>query len=305
MPLAVFALVIHRYRPSRLVIAPYESYPQLAEYLPKDQFDSHMLTLRQLVRKEYPNIYPDTYMFMSAIGFVIATAAFSIVARGLEISMWYPLLILVAPAILAYWTTRRRSIHYIKINNFQEHLQQCLKDLSELDRPHQVRWDYRRLRDYDTARDLHLPPPLNNWSISLVIEAVQIDPEAEVIARGMTGGDTLPSYGAATHDVVLDMGPDLQCDDDRHPLESMREMDVTDQQRILPPSYLEASSSSPSPSSPPTQPPLPAQPPPAYDAVDRHEEQQQDQSTPTTPTATTTTTTVLPNSDTHNHTTTH
>lgn len=85
--------------------------------LPKDQFDSHMATLRQLVRKEYPNIYPDTYMFMSAIGFVIATAAFSIVARGLEISMWYPLLILVAPAILAYWTTRRRSVHYIKMNN--------------------------------------------------------------------------------------------------------------------------------------------------------------------------------------------
>lgn len=177
-----------------------------------------------------------------------------------------------------------------------------------MDRPHQVRWDYRRLRDYDTARDLHLPSPLSNWSISLVIEAVQIDPEAEVIARGMTGGDTLPSYGAATHDVVLDMGPDLQCDDDHHPLQSMREMDVTDQQRILPPSYIEASSSSPSPSpqpQPSMQPPLPAQPPPAYDAVDRQEDQQQQQQQDQSTTTTTTTTTVLPNSDTHNHTTTH
>ena len=163
-----------------------------------------------------------------------------------------------------------------------------------MDRPHQIRWDYRRLRDYDTARDLHLPTPLNNWSISLVIEAVQIDPETEVIARGLTGGDTLPSYGAATHDVVLDMGPDLQCDDD-HPLQSMREMDVTDQ-RILPPSYREASTSSP------TQQSLPAQPPPAYDAAVDHREQQP--STTTTTTATTTTT-VLPAPDTHNHTINH
>ncbi|CDS11193.1 hypothetical protein LRAMOSA03456 [Lichtheimia ramosa] len=264
--------------------------------LPKDQFDSHMATLRQLVRKEYPNIYPDTYMFMSAIGFVIATAAFSIVARGLEISMWYPLLILVAPAILAYWTTRRRSVHYIKMNNFQEHLQQCLKDISELDRPHQVRWDYRRLRDYDTARDLHLPPPVSNWSISLVIEAVQIDPETEVLARGMMGADTLPSYGAATHDVVLDMGPDLQCDDD-YRLQPMREMDVTDQP-ILPPSYREASSSSPTQQQQQQQ-PLPVQPPPAYDAVDSQEQQQQDQSTTTTNVNQTTSTTVLSTSTSH------
>lgn len=75
-----------------------------------------MATIRQLIRNEYPNIYPDTYMFMTAVLLVIATAAFSIIARGLEISMWYPLLILFAPAFLAYWTTRRRSMHYLKLN---------------------------------------------------------------------------------------------------------------------------------------------------------------------------------------------
>lgn len=159
-----------------------------------------------------------------------------------------------------------------------------------MDRPHQVRWDYRRLRDYDTARDLHLPPPVSNWSISLVIEAVQIDPETEVLARGMMGADTLPSYGAATHDVVLDMGPDLQCEDD-YRLQPMREMDVTDQP-ILPPSYREASSSSPRQQ----QQPLPVQPPPSYDAVDSQEQQQQDQSTPTTNVNQTTSSTVLPTS---------
>lgn len=165
-----------------------------------------------------------------------------------------------------------------------------------MDRPHQVRWDYRRLRDYDTARDLHLPPPVSNWSISLVIEAVQIDPETEVLARGMMGADTLPSYGAATHDVVLDMGPDLQCDDD-YRLQPMREMDVTDQP-ILPPSYREASSSSPTQQQQQQQ-PLPVQPPPAYDAVDSQEQQQQDQSTTTTNVNQTTSTTVLSTSTSH------
>lgn len=84
--------------------------------LPEEVFNARMERLQLLIRKEFPNIHPDSYMFSVAILLVIITAVFSIIARGLEISMWYPLLILLAPGLLAYWTTRRRSMHYLKMS---------------------------------------------------------------------------------------------------------------------------------------------------------------------------------------------
>ena len=73
-----------------------------------------MRTIKKLVKKKYPNIYPETYMFSIAIILVIVTAAFAILGRSLDISIWYPLAILIVPAMLAYGSTRRRSQHLRK-----------------------------------------------------------------------------------------------------------------------------------------------------------------------------------------------
>ncbi|KAI8138530.1 hypothetical protein BJV82DRAFT_523364 [Fennellomyces sp. T-0311] len=230
MALAVFALVVRRWSPSGFVMADYEAYRHLADYLPKELFEQRTAVLHALAKEKYPDIYPDTYMFMAAVSLVIVTAAFSIVARGLDISMWYPLLILIAPALLAFGTTRRRSMHYRRFLEFQDTLQTTLKDMTAHDLTRHLKWDYRRLRHGDTAEILHLQRPLSSWTISLVVEIIQIDPE---IHLNREVGEALPSYGDATQDIVLDIGPAAH-----DTVLQLREMDLTDCRP--PPDYHEA-----------------------------------------------------------------
>ena len=75
-----------------------------------------MDALEKHVYKEYPHIWVDTYLFFTAIVFVIAAAAFSVVARAANLSMWYPLAMLAAPALIAYYTTVRRNAYYKKLS---------------------------------------------------------------------------------------------------------------------------------------------------------------------------------------------
>ncbi|KAI9489780.1 hypothetical protein BDB00DRAFT_747778, partial [Zychaea mexicana] len=203
MALASFPVVIHRYKRSVFQVGGYEAYGNLAEYLPKEIFDQRMATIRAIVKERYPHIYPETYMFMAAVVLVVATAALAILGRTLDIVIWFPLLILIAPAVLAYGTTRRRSQHQRRFLAFQDVLHLCLKDMTAQDLTHHVKWDYRRLREGDTAQLLNLSRPLSSWTVSLVVEAIQIDPEMD-LNREM--GEALPSYGDATRDIVLDIG---------------------------------------------------------------------------------------------------
>lgn len=75
-----------------------------------------MDTLEQHVLKEYPHVWIDTILFFIAVVFVILTAAFSIVARAANLSLWYPLIVLVVPAVIAFFTTRRRNSYYEKLS---------------------------------------------------------------------------------------------------------------------------------------------------------------------------------------------
>ncbi|KAI9268212.1 hypothetical protein BDA99DRAFT_505223 [Phascolomyces articulosus] len=220
MALAAFPLVINRYTPSVFVTDEYESYANLAEYLPKETFEQRMETIKTIVKEKYPNIYPETYMFSIAVILVVITAAFAILGRTLDISIWYPLLILIAPAILAYGTTRRRNQHLRKFLVFQDTLNTCLKDMTSQDITRHVKWDYRRLRQGDTAQTLHLKRPLSSWTISLVVEAIQVDPETD-LTRVM--GEALPSYTVASQDIVLDIGTPVT-----DTVVQLREMDLAD-----------------------------------------------------------------------------
>lgn len=72
------------------------------------------------------------------------------------------------------------------------------------DIPHQVKWDFRRPRHTDTSEELHLKDSIGQYAIALVIEAFQLDPEVDLVQQR---GDVLPSYVAASNDVLLALGP--------------------------------------------------------------------------------------------------
>ena len=74
-----------------------------------------MNTITRLVLREFPHVCLDSHLFVLALALVIAAAIFAIAARALSIAMWYPLCILLIPAIIAYWTTRRRGLYFIKV----------------------------------------------------------------------------------------------------------------------------------------------------------------------------------------------
>lgn len=96
----------------------------------------------------------------------------------------------------------------------------------------QVKWDYRRLRESDTAHDLHLNKPISSWTISLIVEASQVDPEIDFRSEL---GEALPTYEAVTRDVVLDIGPARQdLPGDSRPSDGI---DLADWHTIEPPPY--------------------------------------------------------------------
>lgn len=51
-----------------------------------------------------------------------------------------------------------------------------------------------------------MPLPLRHYNINFVIEANQIDTEAELAE----GGETLPAYDTSMMDIVLDIGPEAE-----------------------------------------------------------------------------------------------
>lgn len=58
------------------------------------------------------------YLYVSmykAYKIVACSAGFSLAARSADISMWYPLILLLVPAALSYWTSRRRATFVYRI----------------------------------------------------------------------------------------------------------------------------------------------------------------------------------------------
>jgi hypothetical protein len=164
---------------------------------------------------------------------------------------------------------------------FNELLQKCLKEFNSVDTANQVKWQYRRLREDDTAASLGLPGPLGRWQVVVVIEAIQIDPEDAINHMANEVDMVLPSYHAAVEDVVLDVGPLDQTN--RHPDEERDLGNIENSNHPpssltypLPPEYIGASSTPAPPSASPASPsPQPRQemelstlhttsPPPTY-----------------------------------------
>ncbi|KAI8388899.1 uncharacterized protein BYT42DRAFT_468938, partial [Radiomyces spectabilis] len=204
MALASFALINHRWKPATLVRSEYEVYRLLPGYLSKETFDQRMNDIEKLIRKKYPHIWLDTHLFALAICLLILAGVFAVIVHIKDIMQWYPLLILIAPAIIAYWTTWRRSTYLLRLNKARTTRRYLIIQMTSHDINSQVKWGYRRLRDDDSAQTLHLADPLGKHRVSLIIEIIQIDMEMQASCEM---SELLPSYRAAADDVVLDIGP--------------------------------------------------------------------------------------------------
>ncbi|KAI8373343.1 hypothetical protein BD560DRAFT_98025 [Blakeslea trispora] len=244
MGLAEFPLLVRRWRRSTVHHVEYDRYSQLREYLPEDIFISRLATINDHVRRKYPHVWLDTYAFMTAVVFVMGTAAFSVIARAADLSMWYPLILLIVPAFVAFFTTRRKSSYYRRIGDYYESLQSCLKELNSLDVTRQIKWNFRRTRESDTLASMHLKPPSSQYTINFVIEVIQINVENELAQEG----EVLPAYDTSMMDVVLAVGPEAQQvpgsqsnytqdirESHSHPLPPPYEHQVVEMQLVQPP----------------------------------------------------------------------
>lgn len=71
--------------------------------------------IHRLVRNHCPSHHIDFYIFLLAVVCIICSAIFTFIARSLNISMWCPLILLLVPTGLSFWTSKRRSTLIIKI----------------------------------------------------------------------------------------------------------------------------------------------------------------------------------------------
>ncbi|KAI9277302.1 hypothetical protein BDA99DRAFT_495415 [Phascolomyces articulosus] len=231
MTLASFILINQRWKPSRLIDYDYENYRQLRRFMAKDIFEARLKILNQLILKEFPHVWIDTYLFTLAMILVIVTAVFAVIAVELTIVTWYPLCILVIPAIIACWNARRRGLYSIKLNKFHEKLDECLKNFTIMDTQHyHVRWSYRLANDIDRRNNESFDYIRNNSTQfnngkyhQAAILVIEIFPTIDTPGgvdnthqqqqqgrrhHGSDGtSDVLPIYSSVTQDIVLDMGP--------------------------------------------------------------------------------------------------
>ncbi|KAI7855406.1 hypothetical protein BDC45DRAFT_506121 [Circinella umbellata] len=197
----------------------------------KETFEERMKKMNQLVIKDFPHVWIDTYLFTLAMILVIAAAIFAVIAVELDIVTWYPLCILVIPAIIACWTARRRSLYTIKLNKFHQNLNECLGNFSMMDsQNHSLQWTYRAANDIDRRNcesSLNYSR-LNNCinknhhhAAILVIEIIRqhVDSRSQRPSGTFTNNNSigqdditeiLPMYTSVTQDIILDMGPPPQ-----------------------------------------------------------------------------------------------
>ncbi|KAI9262778.1 hypothetical protein BY458DRAFT_514981 [Sporodiniella umbellata] len=201
MALASFPLIVERWKISKLYHLDYVRYRHLRDYLPEELFRVRLVAIEQHISAQYPQVWMDTYLFAIAISMVGVAAAISIMARASNLSVWYPLLILIIPAAIAIFNTRRRNTYRRRLARYYDSLQGLLKELNSQDVNRHIKWSLRRLRETDNAEDMVLKPPLALYNINFIIVVSQIDTVTEF------AGENLPAYNTSMMDVVLDIGP--------------------------------------------------------------------------------------------------
>ncbi|EPB87703.1 hypothetical protein HMPREF1544_05484 [Mucor circinelloides 1006PhL] len=149
--------------------------------IPQTLAETRVEQLSRLVANQCPSHHVDFYVFTIAVLCVICSAIFTFVARSLHISMWCPLLLLLIPTALSFWTSKRRSTLIIKIKEFESALKKTLYEYTATDQT--IKWSLQRV-PIDEA-------PCTSVRFCLVIHVTELDPEMVYV------GEELPSYQTA------------------------------------------------------------------------------------------------------------
>ncbi|OBZ81459.1 hypothetical protein A0J61_10496 [Choanephora cucurbitarum] len=176
MVLASLYIVSLRWKPPKLMfMEPQQKImARLALHIPEALIQAQMDQLDQLVRHQCPSHHIDLYVFIVAVVCVVCSAVFTFVARSLEISMWCPLLLLLIPTGLSFWTSKRRSTLATRTKKFEGLVRKTLYDFTTVNPP--ILWSLEPV-----ALD-HVPFP--SAKLCLMIQLTELD-------------DQLPSYQEA------------------------------------------------------------------------------------------------------------
>ncbi|KAI9253487.1 hypothetical protein BDA99DRAFT_540739 [Phascolomyces articulosus] len=181
--LTSMSIINMRWRPPRIWFEDDElRIATLGDILPKQELETRLKQLNQLVRAQCPSSHIEYYVFIFIITCIACSAGFSLAARSADISMWYPLILLIIPAALSFWTSRRRATLLYRIKQFEQVLKQTLREFNKKDR---IQWSFRR-----PTSDDPLPNKFRTARLCLIIELTR--PEED-----------LPSYQAAVTDVAF------------------------------------------------------------------------------------------------------
>ncbi|KAI7863855.1 hypothetical protein BDF14DRAFT_1840523 [Spinellus fusiger] len=154
--LSGLVIVSRRWRPPLLQVISHEHHRGLLGLVPKDLFDSRVVHLSQFVKSSCPSVHSEYYIYIFTVTCVLCSAAFSLAARSVGISMWYPLLLLLIPAGLNLWVNHHRSRLVDQIKDFEFNLKKTLKEFTKTDiAVHRIKWGARRLKDSDQIKPSH------------------------------------------------------------------------------------------------------------------------------------------------------
>lgn len=126
-----FYVVSLRWRPPKLIILEEDSlfrcvgntcyihsctlFNPVKKKLPVSLAEARINEIKKLVKHQCPSHHVDFYIFLLAVICIICSTIFTFIARSLNISMWCPLLLLLVPTALSFWTSKRRSKLILKI----------------------------------------------------------------------------------------------------------------------------------------------------------------------------------------------
>ncbi|KAL9550102.1 hypothetical protein MBANPS3_004889 [Mucor bainieri] len=204
MIIACFYIVSLRWKPPRMIMLdPTQVIPDLSTFvwyncylkrtrsallththskIPQAVAEARVAQLRRIVEESCPSHHLDFYVFVIAVLCVICSAIFTFIARSLHISMWCPLLLLLVPTALSFWTSKRRSALIGKIKEFESTLEKILYEFTATDQS--IKWTLLRVPASEA--------PCTSVRFSFAIHITQFDPE-----MAYTAGEQLPSYQAA------------------------------------------------------------------------------------------------------------
>ncbi|GAA5795823.1 hypothetical protein HPULCUR_001185 [Helicostylum pulchrum] len=103
--------------------------------------------------------------------------------------MWCPLILLLVPTGLSFWTSKRRSTLIVKIKEFESRLKKTLYEFNTNDSNHHINWSLERV-PIEQA-------PCRSARFCLMIHITELDPEMGIY------GEELPTYQVATNNIIL------------------------------------------------------------------------------------------------------